>query len=290
MPLCVYLPSWLASAQLDLVILIECKGNFKTVFYVILVAHAVVNFFTGGIDLIFVLIFFVYGYWPMGKAMCMFWLTFDNMLATVETLYVFYLGWVRIRCVLKPKTYTSEFSVKYCSVLIGAMWIISTILWMIPVMIEHLDGHQEYSCGLSLQPPILSASIVTVGWILPLLFVIGSTVFIVVIITNRKNRLIHQHAANQTAEKYASNSSLTVRPSENKAVAKTKANNRTQKKLTILIAFFPFQYLPFPIFWLINIICDGCIPSIIPTVTYLLTFLPSLTNPLLVIVLNFKLI
>jgi hypothetical protein len=262
------------------IILLTCKGKCKTVFDDILTSHAVINFLAGSVDLFFYLIAWLFSAWNFGKYTCVFWLALDNMLATSEIIHVLYLGWVRVRCVLKPKSYTKDLMVKHSTWVLVSAWLAPLALWLVPIVKQIDSTFGDQTCEILLIPSVLSAVVVFVSFIAPLVLIAVSTVFIVIKLNASENRLARGRSTQPRR-----NSSLRRRSSSQRGF---HVHFQTQRKLSVIISVFLLQYSPYSIMWFVDILCSDCVPSLLYTALLLMTFTPGLTNPLLIIVLNFK--
>jgi hypothetical protein len=280
------------------IIFLMCKSVMKSVFDQIIIGHALVNFLTGGIDLIFFYLLLIFNYWPLGKNWCLFYLVFDNVLATVEILHMLYLCWARIRCIVAPKSYSSELTLKYPYVSMFLLWLLAVIIWLPTVFVLNYESYEEYSCFIDFKSYLVSVTVISVGWILPTLVTIISTACVVYIL-NKKRKKFHGNISknNHTAKLAGATTTSTHQTTNNKRsptisssyIRKINFKLSPQSKLTVMIAIFVLQYSPYSFIWLADTLCNRCLDPIYLNMSFLLTFLPSLTNPILVIILNFKL-
>ncbi len=60
---------------------------------------------------------------------------------------------------------------------------------------------------------------------------------------------------------------------------------KPETKLTIIILVYLGQWLPSCFIWMIDSLCK-CVPNAVSTISYWLTFTVSLTDPILILVLN----
>ena len=98
--------------NLSLIYLLWTKLEI-TVFDKILLTHASIDFLISFIDYPFMVLTVYFRYWPFSKWMCIFWMSIDNAFGTLEVFTMLLMSWVRLRCILVPTEYKSEFIVKH---------------------------------------------------------------------------------------------------------------------------------------------------------------------------------
>jgi hypothetical protein len=264
------------------IFLLSRKSKTKTVFDKILISHAVMDLITGAIVLPNYFLIATFHFWPLSKGLCMFYVSLDNTMATLCTFHILYMSWVRIRCIKAPKEYTNEASVKYPINVIILMSILTLIFWL-PVSIVLVNQfYEDGSCYIEFKPQFLSAIVILFGWIVPVIFIIIITIFIMAILIERKT--IKKARFKATNKDRSSSSSTSNQESFNKA--KSKFISNPQVKLSIIISAFCIQYLPYSLVWLIVTFCNECVSDLLFEITYLMTFSASFTNPFILLVLN----
>ena len=110
--------------------LILTRNRKKFVFDKILMAHAIVDFVVGGIDLPIYHIFTMFGYWPFGETFCILWNSLDCSINTIGMLHMLFMSFARVRSITSPKDYHQNVIIKNPSRVCLAIWVISFILWV----------------------------------------------------------------------------------------------------------------------------------------------------------------
>ena len=106
------------------------NNRSRVIFDKILLAHAIVDFVTAGLDLPFYHILTIFGYWPFDKTWCIIWSTLDNAVNMISILHVFFLSLVQLMSILKPQKFSEYFLVKYSSIVPTVIWISGLTLWV----------------------------------------------------------------------------------------------------------------------------------------------------------------
>ena len=110
--------------------LILTRNRKKFVFDKILMAHTIVDFVVGGIDLPIYHIFTVFGYWPFSETACIMWSSLDSSLNTITILHMLYMSYARIQSIINPKQYHYGFLIKRTPLVCISIWFIGFLIWV----------------------------------------------------------------------------------------------------------------------------------------------------------------
>lgn len=264
--------------------LLSTKTSHITVFDKIFISHAFVDLLTGVVDFPFMYFISIFHYWPFSKTFCIYYVAFDNILATVEVLHIVFMSWARIRCILSPTNYSNQLILKHPYLFILLLWVLCSLLW-IPVTYVFINrNYEENVCELSFDSIYVSILIICIGWIIPVIITMLSTAYIVYVlmVQNRKKKKL---TSNKTDLSLKSSSSLhDAKWYSSKRLMKITLNPQT--KLSIIITPFCLQYLQYSLVWLVSTICSECVSSQFYVFSYFIAFLTSFSNPLILLIFN----
>jgi hypothetical protein len=256
-----------------------------TVFDKILISHAFMDLLTGTVILPNYYLLAIFGYWPLNKSFCIFYVVIDNTMATLCTFHIVYMSWVRMKCIQMPREYLRTFMARNPFLMILFMTIGCLIFWA-PVSIVLVNNYYEDGlCYIEFKPQFLSLIIILFGWTFPVSLIIIITIYILIVLI-RRQRIMKQKIAN--ANLISNNKKLTSNKETLTIIMLRKLNLNPQMKLTIIISAFCIQYLPYSFVWIVLTFCRECVSDSLFIVTYLMTFTASFTNPFILLVLNPK--
>ena len=268
--------------NLTLIFLLSIKTEI-TVFDKILQLHAVIDFLLCFIDYPFMVSATYFGYWPFSEGLCMFWVIADNSLSILEIYSFLIMSWVRIRCIIAPRSYLNDILVKHTYKCTVCIWIVIFIIWTsvsIPMMQTNFT--QSY-CYINFELESISISVILIGYMLPLCLIVIATVFINVMIYKKK-AAIRQKYSNESS--FSKPISVTGAPKPKERSWKEFFRISPQLKLTIIITIFLFQYIPYYTDWFISVLCPDCVPLSVSNFFFYFSYSPSIINPLVVFILN----
>lgn len=265
------------SANLIVIIFILRKKQPKTIFDKILIGHSIVDGLTGLLDVPYFHIYSLFEFWPMGETMCFLWNSYDTNMNTITNLHMLYMTWVRIRCILAPKSYLNETIIKHPITVMILIWIIGFTIW-VPInstIIGNLESN-NFQCAPPLNPSYLIIVLQLFFWFTPLFLILLLTLFVMYLIRekNKKKGLIKTvSSANVTEGGVSTSSEFKIfKAIKNPRYFLSKMFKlNSQTKLTIIIATYLLQWCPSCIIALIDPVCL-CIPDNVTAGIYWLTY------------------
>ena len=270
---------WISSFILNIVLIVFLSVKSKvTIFDKILIFHALVDFLINILDFSFVIFFTILSYWPFSEAACAYYVSVDNALATIEIFVVLYMSWVRMRCILAPKTYLNELIISHFYKFQIAMWTIVFILWTSTgvYIIEIEEWFDQAYCQIDFGQDWLNLLILISVYLVPLALIGLSVVLIFVILSRKKSKV--------KGKKIKKN-----KPELGKSPLKYFLEIRisAQTKLVIITIVFLLQYSPFYVTWLLSLLCDDCVSDVFMTWVNFLAYCPSFVNPVVIMSLSY---
>ncbi len=141
-----------AALNLTVILLINRHRKNKTVFDKIFIGHAFVDFLVGIFVIPLFCIYTLFGYWPLGKILCHFYISLDYTICHVGILHMMFLSYARLRSVISPKNFEYEFLISNAKMTIFGLWIVSAILWIPSVNLITSLNYQSRECMFTFDP------------------------------------------------------------------------------------------------------------------------------------------
>jgi hypothetical protein len=94
----------------------------KTVFDKIFIGHSIVDALVGILVVPNYCIYSVFGYWPLGKVFCHFYVSLDYTICHVGILHMVFIAYARLRSLVAPKQYHNEFLINHAKWTIFFLW------------------------------------------------------------------------------------------------------------------------------------------------------------------------
>lgn len=116
-----------------LIILVLFIIKRKSYSNILFMCGAFADFTTGVISIPFMTIFTTIGYWPLGKAPCLFWVINDFSVTTVSACCLLTIAAHRYFQIISP-IHTTEKMTRRKYLLIAAIWIFPYSFWAISVL------------------------------------------------------------------------------------------------------------------------------------------------------------
>jgi hypothetical protein len=110
--------------NLAVILFINRIKNHKTVFDKIFIGHCVVDGLVGLLVIPNYCIYFVFGYWPLGKLLCHFYVSLDYTICHVGILHMVFVAYARLRSLQSPKKYHKELIISHAKSTMLVLWVI----------------------------------------------------------------------------------------------------------------------------------------------------------------------
>ena len=259
-----------------------------TVFDKIITIHALIDWLLCFIDYPFMILSVYFNYWPFSKWLCIVWLIVDNSLGTLEIYTLLLMSWVRLRCILAPRSYLNELIVKHIFKFIVAMWFVIFSIWTSGIIYMLLKNFYQEFCDTDFELQSINITVLFVCFLAPLSLVAMATIYTSFIMYQKKSIF-------NNFSKSSDHAPANVAKSEVKSKRKPKLVIQSRKyklklspqiKLTIIITIFSAQYVPYYISWFTYLICEECVSTDLYNILSLLSYFPSIVNPVVMFSLN----
>ena len=262
--------------NLILIYLLIKKNCTQIVFDRILLSHAFVDFITNLFDLPLYHLISIFNFFPFDKYICFYYLLIDNCTSTIEILHFFYMSYARIRCVVSPKLFQSEFLFRNSNPIIALIWIVCLLFWTPIVYFYSFKIYVEGTCTVDFKNPYEGIIFIFIGYHVPLLFTICATIFVILTI---KAKIF-------TLNQYTGNTIKRTKKISLGRHIKTLLFDNPQVKLSIIIFVFILCYFPYSTILVVNAF-HGVSPFTF-NLTDILAYSASMWNPILILTLNYK--
>ena len=285
--------------NLILTLFIIFQNNFNIpLFGQIIISHCIVEGFTGIFDIPFYHINDLFNYWPLSKKLSYFWNIFDNNINFITNFHMFYISWILIRSIKKPKGFKNEFLIKKRISIIITFWIIGLFVW-IPVVLIY--GTRDFTLKINFNPRYVSCIINFFTWFLFLIFIFMHSVYLIYLIykLNAKRKMVFKELAAQLPQSKSTDNKLSALSllcstffylfidfihRWNIFINQNKFYKVQIRFLFIIISFWVQWIIP----CILNIISSSFInfPYEISNSVYWLTYTACMTDPIMMFIFN----
>lgn len=247
----------------------------------------------------------MFNFWPFGYVSAIFFRLFDGALNTVGTMHMLYLTLAVLRSVQAGSSYQREPLMRYPVLVMILIWTLS-ILIFVPITLTF--GIDPYTTNIKISPSFtLAINLIT--WFLPLLTVIVLGFYILIVLKKhhkRKMRIqnldqirLREVLGRRMSENNNNLSTVNMVGSRHnlfyrrilRALERVREllNLETHIRFQLVIISYWAQWLPFTVVNLINPLC-ACVPNLLWSIFNWLTYSVSLTNPVLAIFTNSRVV
>ena len=153
----------------------------------IIIGNCIVDGLTGIVDVPLFLISNIFGYWPFGKGLSLYWASYDNNINTTTALHMLYMIYVTIRHMQAPDSYKKEILICKPYIVMACIWAIGLTIW---ISITLSFGTVDYTESVDFRPIYLQTIINFFSWFLIDLVILILT-FYMAYLLYKKSRKIH---------------------------------------------------------------------------------------------------
>lgn len=265
------------------------------VFDKILMAHVLLDLKICSLNLAFYHIYTIFNYWPFSKELCIFWSSMDTSANTISIFLMLFITWTRIKSVLDPTSYLDHVLIRNPFKCVISIWFGSYLIW-IPINYVFISNKYEVGmCEINYEPKCIQFILTLFTWFVPLCLIVFLIGFIMIELGKQEKKLSKYKTPSVTIvttslNHSSNNNNINNKKKKNKEkINKFKLKNlKADQKLTIIIVIFLVEWMPSCILWMVDSLGTHLIPDLALSITYWLTFFGSLTDPLLILVLNSK--
>ena len=286
----------------------------KTFSNILFASNAICDFMVGLISTPFMIVFTYYGYWPLGKETCVFWVINDYSTGTISIYSYLSIALHRYFQIISP--YKANENMNRSRLLkILAIWAFWYSYWLISViLITSKDFVPEYCYFTHTFPYVLAT--VLIGFILPIVAVFF--INLLVLYELRKNLKTKKrkglttatttqtkttevkagaeeqsHSDTATATNIGTGATNENGNISNKLVSK-KSKDFFKKEtkaficLCMVTGSLAILFSIFCVSWPIKAYCPGCVPDLLLEISYWNTYIYSAVNPILLFIFHDK--
>ena len=76
----------------------------------------------------------IFGYWPLGDSLSIFWTIYDQNHHTISSFNMLYMSWIRFRSIKKAHTFSKELMTRYAIFNMFLFWLSGFVLWTLVVV------------------------------------------------------------------------------------------------------------------------------------------------------------
>ena len=195
------------------------------------------------IDVPFFVINQIFGYWPFGNKLSLYWASYDNTINTTTNLHMLYIIYMTLRSIKAPSTFKNEYLIKKPYILIIIFWAVGLLIW-IPIV--NVLGTIEYSTSVKYNSLYIQLITNIFTWlIIDILILVLSIYFLVLIriksinMKKYKSRKINSDSISKRITRiFSFNSSKNVQMTKRRDVY-----TEAQSRFLIITSFFFIQWI-----------------------------------------------
>lgn len=169
------------------IIFITKLKHHKTVFDKIFIGHSIVDALVGILVIPNYCIYSVFGYWPLGKILCHFYVSLDYTICHVGIMHMVFIAYARLRSLRSPKQYHNEFLISNAKLTMFILWLISALLWLPAVNLIIDLTYKNNECYFNFDPRYILIQD-SVAYLLPMSVILLITGYILKILHERNIR------------------------------------------------------------------------------------------------------
>lgn len=215
------------------IIFINKLKTHKTVFDKIFIGHSLVDALVGILVIPNYCIYSVFGYWPLGKYLCHFYVSLDYTICHVGILHMVFIAYARLRSLQAPKKYHKEFLIYNAELTMLGLWTISGLLWLPAVNVIINLTFKNNECYFNFNPVYIIIQD-SVAYLLPMSIILLITFYILKILHNRnkQRKLLKRKKIVKKTRK--SHMKFPQNKQQNQEQAKSNTENLTTSEFSIV--------------------------------------------------------
>ncbi|XP_012561685.2 muscarinic acetylcholine receptor M3 isoform X1 [Hydra vulgaris] len=271
----------------------------------LILSLAVADTWIGAVSINFYTVYLAYGYWPLGKIACNFWLSTDYWCSQASVVHLLVISVDRYLVIRIPLAYRSVRSNLRLKYVILFVWFLSFVLW-VPWIISYpyIVGKQDVpvdKCYIQFLTDSVFLTVFTAlsAYYIPLLMMIFMYIRIYTFLHKRKRAVDRVKTPNYFGDLadtsvccvsvIQTNTCLEVDSIvNNKELSKTcqvlpkklyKNYDRAKKLLILIILAYAITWFPYNVFAVISPFCSNCVTAPLWDFGYLFCYINSLVNP-----------
>ena len=227
----------------------------------------------------------ILGYWVFGPTYCNIWLCSDVMCSTASILNLCAISLDRYIHIRKPYTYDRIMSPRRTLLCIGALWLLSALISVIPIQLgwHKTDDYEQYVgdkfiCLLEFNKWYAVISSV-VSFVIPCIIMVA--IYIKLFLFARKH--VESIKKTWTTGVNLNGSPDGSRPHSNQY---KPSDHKAAITLGIIMGSFLFCWVPFFTINIVGAFCSTCIPGSLFAAFTWLGYLNSMANPIIYPIFN----
>ena len=261
----------------------------KTFSTYLLLSITISDLIVGCFSMSFMTIFTYYAYWPLGYILCAFWVIVDYSTSTVNLISIFILTFQRFLLIKYPFA-VSEKLTNLKIAIIFIPWILGFSYWIVSVVIITNNDTFDYINCYFTSTFIYVITSDIIAFFLPIILI---TIFSILTIyeLNLKRRKTNLKKK-QKLELSISNNFSSVKQTGSKSTGSKEKKYTFSKEekavlcITILTINIILLWGIFLVSWPLYAICNYCVDMVVMEIGYWFTYLPSTTNPIILLIFN----
>jgi len=234
----------------------------------ILIIHCVIDACNGIFNISLKHFVDIFGYWPLGDSLGIFWTIYDQNHHTVSSFHMLYMSWIRFRSIKRAHTFSKELITRYAIFNMFLFWLSGFVLWTLVVV---KFGVVKFSTDINYHE---SDEIINLLLNISFLFIPYVAIFVLSI---KIINLLKLRSNNRQ-----------LKQQRNKQKNKTYFINKinVQSKIIIIISAFLIQWLPCSLLGSMTPLLNQSISIVVNNIINWFSNIGCLIDPILILLLN----
>ena len=121
-------------ANITVMLCIYVEKNLRKANNLYVVSLAVADLMVGSLVMSAMITYTLYGYWPLGAAMCTGWVSLDFICCTISMMHLCLIAHDRYQALVHPLKYRNPKRKQIIIIHISLAWIVSILVWIPPII------------------------------------------------------------------------------------------------------------------------------------------------------------